>query len=150
VYVFLSHPSLLHILSILIPLNFRRVCKIVKRDYELRNVCPSVCLSAQNNSAPTWRIFMKLGIRGFFENLLTELKFRYNLKSIPGISHQDIRKLIIISHRSFLRMKNISDKRCRKNQNIYFCYVILFFENHPVYEIMWQYLVQPEQPLTST
>ena len=72
----------------------------------------SVCLSAWNNSAPTWRIFMKLGIRRFFENLLAKLNFLYNMKSVPVISHQDKRKLIIISHRSFLRMKNISDKRC--------------------------------------
>ena len=38
---------------------FRRVRKITKSDNELRHVCPCVCLSVLNNSAPTGQIFMK-------------------------------------------------------------------------------------------
>ena len=38
-------------------------------------VRPSVCLSAWNNSAPTWQIFMKFYIWTFFENLSRKLKF---------------------------------------------------------------------------
>jgi hypothetical protein len=41
--------------------NFKRVRRIAKKDYRLRNVCPSIVrLSAKNNSAPTRWIFMKL------------------------------------------------------------------------------------------
>ena len=38
-------------------------------------VCPSDRSFAWNNSAPTGRIFMKFGIREFFENLSTQFKF---------------------------------------------------------------------------
>jgi hypothetical protein len=36
----------------------------------IMSVCPSVRLSAWNNSDPTGQIFMKINIREFFENLL--------------------------------------------------------------------------------
>jgi len=40
------------------------------------SVAMSVCPSARNNSAGTERIFMKLDIRAFFENMSRNLKVR--------------------------------------------------------------------------
>jgi len=41
---------------------FRHVSKIAKSDYYLLHVCPSVRLSAWNNSTLNGRIFMKFDI----------------------------------------------------------------------------------------
>jgi hypothetical protein len=41
--------------------------------------------------------------------------------------------------RSFIhRMRNVSDKCCRENQNTHFVFSNFFFENRVVYEIMWK------------
>jgi len=39
-------------------------------------------------------------------------------------------------------MRNISDKSCRENQNTHFVFnIFFFFENRPVYGIMWKNVV---------
>jgi hypothetical protein len=53
---------------------------------------------------------------------------------------------LITSH-SFLRMRNVSDKNCRENQNTHF----MFSnspppKNHAVYEITWKNVVEPCGP----
>jgi L-asparagine transporter-like permease len=48
-----------------------------------------------------------------------------------------------ISSRSiFLIMRNVSDKRCRENQNTQFVFSNSVFENHATYEIMWKMIVE--------
>jgi hypothetical protein len=42
-------------------------------------------------------------------------------------------------------MKNVSEKRCRSNQNT-FCVQQLFFENRAVYEIIWKNTVERGGP----
>jgi hypothetical protein len=44
-----------------------------------------------------------------------------------------------------MRMRNVSDKSCRENQNTYFIFN-KFSENHAVYEIMWKNMVEPDRP----
>ena len=46
-------------------------------------------------------------------------------------------------------MRNISDERCRENQNTHFIFKFFFLENRAVYEIMWKNLVQPDRPQTA-
>jgi len=78
----------------------------------------SVRLSARNNTAPTGWIFMIFYISVFFENLSRKFKF-----------HQNLMKTYIfmkIFHSVFLRMKNVSDKNCRKNQNTHFIFSNFF------------------------
>jgi hypothetical protein len=41
-------------------------------------------------------------------------------------------------------MTNISDKRCRENQNTFYIFLTLF-ENRAVYEIMWKNIVEPDK-----
>ena len=115
-------------------LVFRRVKK--KRKPAIRfvvSVCPpirqSVRPSAWNNPAPTERIFTKYDIWGFFENLSGKLKYHLNLTRITGTLHEDQYTFSIISHSVVLRMRNVSDKGCRENQNKHFVFNKFFFLN---------------------
>ena len=62
--------------------------------------------------------------------------------------HEDQYTFLIISRSVCLRMRNVSDKSCRQNQNtrIMFNNFFLFFENRAVYEIIWKNIVQPDRP----
>ena len=52
------------------------------------------------------------------------------------------RTFLIISRSFLLRMRNVSDESCRRNQNTHFVFICLFylfiyfFENRTFYEIM--------------
>ena len=49
--------------------------------------------------------------------------------------------------RSFcLRMRSVSDKSCRDNQNIHFVSSNFFFFSCAIYEIMWKNVVERGQP----
>ena len=55
----------------------------------------------------------------------------------------------MITYRSILlRMRIVSDKSCRKNQNTHFMFnnTFFFLENRAVYEIMWKNAVEPDRP----
>jgi len=64
---------------------------------------------------------------------------------LTGTLHEDQHTFLIISHSVLLRMRNVSDKRCRENQNTHFVFNIFFFENGAIYEIMWKN-VEPDRP----
>ena len=112
----------------------KRVRKIVEWDYCLNHVCPSVF-----PQGTTWlqngRIFIKFDILAFFENLSRKVKFHSNLTKITGSLHEDRYTLLIISRLFLLRMKNVSDKRCRENQNTHFVFSNLK-KSRAFYEIM--------------
>jgi len=55
-----------------------------------------------------------------------------------GTLLEDQYKSLIISRSFLLRMKNVSDKNYRETQNTYIMFSVFFFENHAVYEIMWE------------
>jgi hypothetical protein len=63
------------------------------------------------NKAPTGRIFVKFNISVFFEYSSRKLKFHYKLTK-KGVLYMktDI-------HSVLLRMRDISDRSCRQNQN---------------------------------
>jgi hypothetical protein len=53
--------------------------------------------------------------------------------------------ICVITSRSFLlRMRNVSDKRCRENQKNKFYVKFLFLSC--LYELMWKNMVQPDRP----
>jgi hypothetical protein len=122
----------------LFKLIFRCVRKIGKSDCWLRHVCPSVRLSTWNNSAPTGRIFMKIEIHVFLENL-EKMQVSLKMTSITGTLHEDKYMFLITSCSVLLRMKNVSDKICRENQNTHFIFNI-FFLNFCLNVIMWKIL----------
>jgi len=52
-----------------------------------------------------------------------------------GTVHEDQYTFFIISSSVLLRMRSVSDKRCRENQNTHFVFSI-FFKIVPLIEIM--------------
>ena len=57
----------------------------------------------------------------------------------------DLYSFVIVSRSVLLRMRNVSDKSCRENQDTYVVF-IFSFENPGFYEIRWKYRVQPDRP----
>ena len=72
-------------------------------------VCPSVRLSALDNSASTERIFTKIYVRAFFENPTSQFTFHENLTSMTDTVHEDQYTFLIITRSVVLRMRNVSD-----------------------------------------
>ena len=66
-----------------------------------------------------------------------------------GQNHIKNRYTFMITSRSvLLRMRIVSDKSCRENQNTHFVFniYIYFFENRAFFEIMWENTVMPDRP----
>jgi hypothetical protein len=84
------------------------------------SVCLSVRLSAWNNSASTGRILMTRDIWALLENLSRKFKFLCNPTRITGTLHEDVFTFMTMSRYILLRMRNVSDKICRENQNTFY------------------------------
>jgi len=59
---------------------------------------------------------------------------------------------MIISRSFLLRIKNVSDRICRQNQNTHFVFYNIPHpppESRVVYEIMWKNIVQLDRPETT-
>jgi len=89
---------------------------------------------------------MKFDICVFFENLPRNFTFHSDLTRKAGSLHEDQYTFMVISRLVFLRMRNISDKICRENENTYFTFDNSFFLKSSVYEIMCKNIVQPVCP----
>jgi hypothetical protein len=59
--------------------------------------------------------------------------------------HEDVCAFVAISGWIRLRMRNISYKICRDNQNTHFVLNKIVSQNRTVYDIMWRNVVQPEE-----
>ena len=66
------------------------------------------------------------------------------MTKIGDTLHRDLCIFVVISRQILLRLRNVSDKSCRENQNTHFVFSNFFFENRAVYEIMWKHIVEPE------
>jgi hypothetical protein len=113
------------------------VRRLVKLRKALISFIMSVCPFAWNNWAHTGRNFTKFYIWLFSENLTRKFKFHENLTRITGTLHEDQYTFLIVSHSVLLRMRNVSDKICRENQNTHFVFNNFLFWNHAFYEKMW-------------
>jgi len=60
---------------------------------------------------------MKFDIGVFFENLSRKFKFNLNMMGKTGTFHEDHCTFLIIICSFLLRMKNFSNKGCRKYRN---------------------------------
>jgi len=100
-------------------LLLRRVHKTGERRL-LASSCLSVCLSEWNNSAPTERIFMKFDFWVFFRRFIE--KVQGSLNSDKNNGYFTCGPIYIL-----LRMKNVSDKIGRGNQNALFVFELNFF-----------------------
>ena len=75
-------------------------------------------------------------------------KIRVSLKSDKNKGYFTWRLIytLIISRSFLLRMRNVSDKSYRENQNPHFVFSNIFFENRAFYEIMWKNIVERGRP----
>jgi len=71
--------------------------------------------------------FMEFDICVFLENLSRIFKFHLNLVRITGTLHEDQYTCLVITRSVLLRMRNVSDKSCRENQNTHFVFSNFFF-----------------------
>jgi hypothetical protein len=83
----------------------------------------------------------------FFNNLLRKFNIHYNLTTITCTLHEadrytDRYTLFITSRSIILKIRNVSDKSCRENQNTHFVFSKLFSKYRVVYEIMWENIVE--------
>jgi hypothetical protein len=58
--------------------------------------------------------------------------------------HEGICTFMIVSRHTRLKMRNVSDKSCRENQNTF--YMQLFFPKTVSFEILWENMVEPGWP----
>ena len=69
---------------------------------------------------------MKFDIWDFVENMLINLKFHWNPIKITGTLQEDAFTFITISRWFLFRMRSVSNKSCRENQNTHFMFSYLF------------------------
>jgi len=55
-----------------------------------------------------------------FEDWLRKFKFNQNQTKISGILHESQYSFLIISVSFLPRIRNVSDKRCRQNENTFY------------------------------
>jgi hypothetical protein len=88
-------------------------------------------------------------IVGYFRKSVQKKSSCINVWQEQRVLYMNINAHFLIISRSFLlRMRNVSDKSCRENQNIHFVFsnFFFFFENCAAYEIMWKSMVHQDRP----
>jgi hypothetical protein len=104
----------------------------------------SVWQSEWNYTAPTGWIFMKFDIWVFFENLLREFMFYWNLTRITGTLYEDQYTFLIISHYVLLEWEmfqtEIVDKI--KTHIVMFSNFFSPSKNCAICVIMWKNIVR--------
>jgi hypothetical protein len=92
---------------------------------------------------------------GFSWNLIFEIfpkicwancSFIWNLTKITGTWHEVRCTLVIISRLIRLRMTNVLERRCTKNQYKHFMFSNTLFRKSCCYETMYKNMVQPDRP----
>ena len=104
------------------------------RNWLLASSCLSVCPQATTRfPLLSWNF-----VRVFFETLSRNFKFHYNMRRITATLHEDLCTLLI-SRWILLRMRNVADKWCRKNQNIFYvvCSVTFFLDVEKYGRVIW-------------
>jgi hypothetical protein len=93
-------------------------------------VRPSVRLSVRMGIlGPHGRIFIKFDIWALFANMLRKLNFYQNLKRRKCTLYAYICTFMVVPRWILLKMRNISERSWRGNQNTYFMSYKLFFWN---------------------
>ena len=98
-----------------------------------------VCPSAWNNSAPTERIFMKFDIWAFFSKICRENWSSLKSDNNNGTLHEDLCTFTMISRWILLRMRNVSNKGFRENQNASFMFNNVFRKSFRLWDNVKKY-----------
>ena len=110
---------------------------------KLRKTTVSFSMSVHPSVCPHGTTRLPLGgfswnfIFGYFSKVSRKFRCHLNLTRITATLHEDRYTFLIISRSVLPRMRNVSDKNCRGNQNTHFVFST-FFLNRTVYEIMWE------------
>jgi len=81
-----------------------------------------------------------------FRKSVTKIQVSFKSDRITGTLRAD-RYTFLITNLSFLlRMRHISEKSCRENQNTHFTFNNFIFRKCAFNEIMWENTVQPDRP----
>ena len=88
--------------------------------------------------------FDEIWYLSFFRESVEKIQVSLNTTRITGTLIEDVLIFITISRSILLRMRNVSNKSCRENQNTHFTFSNFFSENHAVYEIMSKNLVESD------
>jgi hypothetical protein len=125
---------------------FRRVRNIAKKRL-LASSCLSVRLSVRMEQLGfQWTDFREIWhlsiLRKSVEKIQVSLKSDMN----NGYFTWRLIYIFIISRSVPLRMRNVSDKRCKENQNTHFMFNTYFFFFFCRHEIMWKNIVELGRP----
>jgi hypothetical protein len=97
----------------------------------------SVRPSTFHSSAPNGWIFMKFNTWVFLKNLSQKFVFHLNLTRMID-TLQEVQYTFLITSHSVPKLRKVTDKSCRENQNTHFMFNNFFpLENLAVYEIMY-------------
>ena len=88
------------------------------------SICPSVRIEQLRYH---WTDFHENLCMSIFLKSLRKISFHENLKRMTGTLREDLHKFMIMSRSVLLRMKNVSDKICKENQNSHFMFSSFFF-----------------------
>jgi hypothetical protein len=102
----------------------------------------SVRPAAWKTPASTGRIFMKIYICVFFENLSRKLNLYWNLTWITVNLREDQSAFMTVFHSIIIMTRNVLDNIWRENQNTFYVKYLFFFENLSIFEIMWKNMEQ--------
>ena len=84
-----------------------------------------------------WTDFHEIWYSNIFRKTLEKVQLSLKSDKNNGYFLCEAQYTFLIISRSFLLgMRNVSDKRCRENQNTQFVFSNFFFENRAVYEII--------------
>jgi hypothetical protein len=84
-------------------------------------------------------------ILSIFQNLSRVFKLHYNLTRTKDTLHEDRYTFLIIPRSVLLRMKNVSDKRCRENRNMHFMFSNFYFTKIASFIRGCENIVEPDR-----
>jgi hypothetical protein len=86
----------------------------------------TICFNISLSVSPRWTTWIPLNefayIWGYFENLSRQFKLHYNLTRTTGTLHEDLCTFVVTPRWILPRLRNVSDKRRRKNQKTHFMF----------------------------
>jgi hypothetical protein len=87
---------------------------------------------------------MKFDILNIFRKYVMKIQVSLKSDKNNGYLHEDQYTFLTISRSVLRRMRTVSDRSCRENQNTHFIFknLVSFKKNRAVYELMWKNTVE--------
>ena len=117
------------------------------QNYEKRPLASSSPSVRMETLGSLWTDFYEIWYFSIFRKSVQ--KIQVSLKSDKNKGYFTWRPIymFIIYRSNQLRIRNVSGKCCGENQSTDFMFnSLFFFENHAVYELMWENIAKPDRP----